>query len=452
MRLQSSDTREPLAGRVEELAGFEEVAEHLLDEEGVAFGFGEDEGDQLRRRLAAGAALEELRDALFVHPGKDDLVGQALAQQLGEDRGQRAARPELGVSVGPDRKQWDFGHALRQVLHQQQRRLVGPVEVLEYEQDGVAPRVPADEFGDAVQQVAALLLGGERYGLGDVGVARTQLGHQLGDLRRVLTERLAQRLGREVARRLLEVLDGREVGRRTLLVDAVAGEHVHAEAPRLVGRLLHQARLPDAGLSADQDQRAGTVARSLRGLEQPCALPGAADVGSPLAPRKHAAVGGIDPRHLVDLPGRVDALERELAAILELAAGRAEHAVHGVRRKDRAGGRNLFDALGEDQGLSVEAAVVAEDFARMEPDAKLYSRVGLAPIAALDRPLDLLGAGHGAARRLERHHQPVAGVLHQDSALLLHLGLRQGGQLSLDGGGGLVPQALVERGGADQVS
>jgi hypothetical protein len=90
------------------------------------------------------------------------------------------------------------------------------------------PHGTLHELGNAVEQVAALLLGRQRDGLRNVRVARAQLGHELGDLGGVLAEGLAERLGRHLACGLFDVFDGGQIRRRALLVDAVAGQHAQA--------------------------------------------------------------------------------------------------------------------------------------------------------------------------------------------------------------------------------
>ena len=115
-----------------------------------------------------------------------------------------------------------------------------------------------------------------------------------------------------------------------------------------------------------------------------------------------------------------------------------------------AGCRRL-DALGDDQRLAVHAAVLGEHLAGVQADAELYGVVGLAPVPARDRALELLRAGDCAPRRLERHHQPVAGVLHEHAALLCHLLVGQRDELAFDRGRRDVAQPLVQRSRPDQV-
>ena len=122
-------------------------------------------------------------------------------------------------------------------------------------------------------------------------------------------------------------------------------------------------------------------------------------------------------RDFVEAPRRVDALQLELAAIYELGARGAEHAVHGLRREDAAGRRDPLDALGDDHGLAVEVAAVLDHLARVQADAHDGPLRRVFAVAIVDRDLDLARTRHRAARRLERDHEAVAEPLHHDAAV-----------------------------------
>jgi hypothetical protein len=443
--------RAPPPRFVEQLPRLVEMAKHLLHEERIALGLRVHERHQLRWGLGTGAAFEERRDSLFGQATEQELVGQAVAQQLGKHGGQGTSGLETRVAVGPHGEDGELRDPLGHVADQEQRRLVGPVEIFVHEHQRGRARGALHELGDTVEQVAALLLGRERDGLRDVRIARPQLGDELGDLGGVVAERLAERLGRHLAGRLLEVLDDGQVGRRALLVDRVAGEHAQTEPPRLGGRLFDETRLPDAGLAADQHERTCPLACALDGSEQPRPLLTAGNEGGSLSPREDARSFGVCPGDLPEVPGRVDSLERELAAIFELATRRPEDAVHRVRGEDPARGRHRLDALGDDQRLAVQTAFLAQHLPGVETDAQLDGGIGPAPVAAGHGALDLPGAGHRAPRGLEGDHETVARVLDDHASLLRHLLLGERGQLTLHRGGGFVSQPLVEPRGADEI-
>ena len=209
--------------------------------------------------------------------------------------------------------------------------------------------------------------------------------------------------------------------------------------------------LPDSGLTGNQQQCAGTGVRALHRLEEARTLAGAADEWRALPSREDAAGLGVRPGHVPEAPGCIDAFERELAAVHQLAARGAEDAVQRVRGEDPAGGRHRLDALGDDQRLAMETASLAQHLAGVQADAQLHDGVRMAAVAAGDGALDLLSADDGTTRRLEGHHEPVASVLDDHPALFLHLLLSQGRKFALHGRGSLIAQALVEQRRADEV-
>ena len=210
-------------------------------------------------------------------------------------------------------------------------------------------------------------------------------------------------------------------------------------------------RLADPRLTGQEDHRTAAGARALERLLEARAFGSASDERRRIAAREHAARLGGGPRHLPELPRSIDALERDLAAVVELAARGSEYAVHGVGREDPAGGCHALDALREDQRLAVERPVLAQHLAGVKADAELHRGVGRAAVAARDRALDLPGARDRPSGALERDHETVAGVLQQDPAFLLHLLEEDTGELALDGRGSLVAQPLVEQRGPDDI-
>ena len=98
------------------------------------------------------------------------------------------------------------------------------------------------------------------------------------------------------------------------------------------------------------------------------------------------------------MPGRVDPLEGELAAIFEFSPRRAEDAAHRVGGEDPAGKRDRLDALGDDQRLPMQAAVLAQYLAGVQTDAELNGEIGLIAVAPRDGALDFLRTRNRAPR------------------------------------------------------
>ena len=180
-------------------------------------------------------------------PQAHDGVGAA---QVGERVRER--RRDVGLRVAERGEQEEARVPGRpgEVAEEHERRRVGPVAVLEHEQDR-APPDAAEQVRHRGVQAVALRVGiglDRRRQLPDTG---RQVGQQPGELPAGGAERVPQ-LGRlEHAREVVERLDERPVGRAHHRV-AGAVEHERAAPGRLEGELAHEAALARAGLAAEE--------------------------------------------------------------------------------------------------------------------------------------------------------------------------------------------------------
>ncbi len=209
-----------------------EVADDLLEEERVARGLLVERGREL---VGAEPAAHELRDVARLEPGERDALVEPLAAEVAERGGERMGARELALAVGADDEQRGGPRRADEVREEQQRALVGPVEVVEREH---GRRAGAQRGVDGLEEAPARAL---RV------VARD---------RRVVEPRVAERL------------DERLVGRDRLL-EAAAGADLRAAGMGRRAELGHEARLADAGLAADQDEAALAGARAVQGGREP---------------------------------------------------------------------------------------------------------------------------------------------------------------------------------------
>ena len=183
-----------------------EQLDELVDEERVAGARLVDRRDELRGdRLglagaaqAAGARGGELADLV---------AGEALQRQPGgrareatERGGELGARVRLGVAVGGDRQQRHVGQRARDELERQQRGGVGPVQVVEDDDERLALGGGGQQRGERVEEPEARLVGVELRGAGGLAERRGELGQQAGDPRRAGAERGGQRASRSPPR------------------------------------------------------------------------------------------------------------------------------------------------------------------------------------------------------------------------------------------------------------
>ena len=127
---------EPRAPRpvvIEQSTAVPKVAEQLLGEEGVALGLGEHQVDQLRRRLAPGPGREHGLHLLAREQLRPEIGGADITEHRPDGCGERTAGLEFVVAERPDHEHRNTRGSTTDVTQQQQRRLVGPVEILEGE-------------------------------------------------------------------------------------------------------------------------------------------------------------------------------------------------------------------------------------------------------------------------------------------------------------------------------
>ena len=91
--------------------------------------------------------LDQAGDLGHVEPTESDRAGDRLAANLGHGLVQRIAGLGLGVSVGADENDARLAQRAGEELQEQQRRRVGGVQIIEYENDGLRVAAARKEGG-----------------------------------------------------------------------------------------------------------------------------------------------------------------------------------------------------------------------------------------------------------------------------------------------------------------
>src|SRR5262249_17889427 len=218
----------------------------------------------LSARTNAGfASCWAIASSSFNPTDVEPLQHDALVRRLTTERAQRVRERmlavELDVAVETEGEHPLPRHRPRNVPEHGDRVAVGPVEVVEDEQDRGTLGRRDQELRDGIEQTEALLVGLQRDRLRDGGEPPPQPPHPPGGRRGGGARGLAQRFGADGAGVRLDRLDERPVRRRPLALIAAAREDTRPVALRQLCPLLRQARLPDPGLADDHDER--SVAR-----------------------------------------------------------------------------------------------------------------------------------------------------------------------------------------------
>ena len=305
---------------------------------------------------------------------------------------QRVGHVGLRVAEGHDQQQPRPPARAHEVPHQVERGHVGPVGVLEHEQQRPVAADPGQQIGH--RRVQAVPLGvrvrlDRRGRLARPGREVRQQAHELAVGR---PERRPQRLRPADARQVVERLDERPVGRADHRV-AGAVEDEHAAGGHLGGELAHEAALARARLAADQHGPApgALVPRQLRPQRRELARP----------PGERQSRRERERRRELDRPGRrgrtPGALAREQPHVqrLHVGGGRGAELVAQEHAQGVVGAQGLGDVA------------VAGERLHQEPVARLAERRALDQLAARARgraepgPAELQPAARHPFERLE---------------------------------------------------
>ena len=238
----------PLVIRPRALSGGDE----LLGEERVAVGPTRDGLDEGRSQLVAGDHADHLDQLIALEPGQVDPFDPRLAFGLGQPAGQRMAAVQLVAAEGGDDEQPLVARRSGEEGQQVARRAVGPVRVLDDEQDRVGVAETAEEPEDALEDPDLEPVGLAGRDRARVGHAR-ELGNEPGELGQAGPGGRCDALRLDLAGQGAQRLDDR-AERQPLVADRhrAALEDEPAALAQPPGELGHEAALADARLATDR--------------------------------------------------------------------------------------------------------------------------------------------------------------------------------------------------------
>ena len=123
---------------------FDQMAQNFLDKERIALLFAQ---DRAHERLATPSShlllvncLDEVFHLVLRESSQQHSLVKPLASQFREHCGERVTPVEFDVAIRADHDQSAALDAAREMLQEQQRRLVGPVQVVELQHNGIGLR------------------------------------------------------------------------------------------------------------------------------------------------------------------------------------------------------------------------------------------------------------------------------------------------------------------------
>ncbi len=164
----------------------------------------------------------------------------------------------LGVDVHPDDAELDLFDVPQHVAHQQERRLVGPVQVVDDQQQRAVGRKLAQRRRDRFEEAEAAVLGVAGVPLEGLCVV-AQPEDEAGELRELPHGHARDpvgRLGMEVAPQRL----GEGLERRDRILVTASPQHQRALVLDRAGQRADETRLPDARIAVDEQEAALALA------------------------------------------------------------------------------------------------------------------------------------------------------------------------------------------------
>jgi hypothetical protein len=182
--------RGPTAGRriLSDRAGLGQVAQHLVDEEGVAVGLAihrMGKADPRVIEVMPGGRFQERDHAGVVEADQLDVGNIVLSVQRGQGVEQRVGAGQLTVAIGPEHEHPHRDIRGDQVAQQLQTGPVGPLEVVEDKHDRLVSRHRRQQADDRGKEHEPLRLGIGRLRRRQIWDSTQQRRHEPDQLRTV---------------------------------------------------------------------------------------------------------------------------------------------------------------------------------------------------------------------------------------------------------------------------
>ena len=136
------------------------MADDLVEEEGVALGLAPQRLGQgpVRRAGLLARAGEQGGNVVGGEAAELDAGERVVATEVGEKLGERVGAGEVALAIRPDDEHGRGPLVPEHVAQQEDGRLVGPVQVVEHQEEGMGLGGHVEQGGDALEEPIALQL------------------------------------------------------------------------------------------------------------------------------------------------------------------------------------------------------------------------------------------------------------------------------------------------------
>ena len=121
-------------------------------------------------------------DVALHQAAQRDAPEVGLLGELTQHQREGMLAAQLHVAIGAEKRHAGIAHLADQKLHESQGGLVGPVQVVEKQDQRPGAARAVEEARDAVEEAEAGLLRLHGIGLGEIGKAASELGNQGRDV------------------------------------------------------------------------------------------------------------------------------------------------------------------------------------------------------------------------------------------------------------------------------
>ena len=207
--------------------------------------------------------------------GAQHVVHLAAVEPVERDFGRELGAPEIGDQTAEARGHFlasvrqRHGDALRRVAAREvedevERRVVGPMDILEREKHRLGAREQTDRLGQRVKESASVGVRVDGRTRRCIGKERAQLGKDGDQLCRGWLQNVCDEGRRYGASQQADEIEQRGVGDRPLRLECGAVEREESQAARIARHRAQESRLPDTCLADDEGDAASSVTRVLQ--------------------------------------------------------------------------------------------------------------------------------------------------------------------------------------------
>ena len=264
-------------GRPAKASFIGEQPDEFADEQRIPLGLAMDRLGETVGRTLRGGKLDVARHLMHGQSRRIEALRGRHAGDFGEQADPWVSGGQLTLAIDGQHHDAGVGQVHGHEPEQQQRRLVGGVEVVEDQDDGtVARRVP-QQARERVEQLEAGAIGVVVLQAGQLGEDVADLRQDLREMRSVRSDEPAKVVRLDVPQEGAHRLEPRPVDRRAARFPASPPGHTGTVVPRFGRERVREARLADAGLARQQHQATAAPRRACECGTQRGHLPLAAE-------------------------------------------------------------------------------------------------------------------------------------------------------------------------------